>query len=353
MKILFTDSDRWYTNNNFRYILWFQPSFGIIAFSSNTLYILLDSRYIDKIENIDKQNIFELLNIKKIKTINIKKNYIHYLNKITSKSKNIYLENQVPYYFIEKIKKLKKEVKIKNNFFEKKRIFKNNKEEENIKKAIKVIDNVFKQIEKLNKKNKLQWKTELEIRWIIISLILENQAEAESFESIVAFWKNSAIPHHTSWNTIIKDWPLLIDMWALYNWYCSDFTRTFWVWDKNTKDYSYKEFKEIYKVVKTAHNKAITKFKIDIKAKEIDKAARDYIKLKWYWEYFTHSTGHWLWINIHEKPWINSKSNIKLQNWMFFTIEPWIYLKNNFWIRLENIVHVKNNKLKIYSKIKI
>jgi Xaa-Pro aminopeptidase len=44
---------------------------------------------------------------------------------------------------------------------------------------------------------------------------MEFWGEGESFTTIVAFWKNSAIPHHKTWNTKIEDWVLLIDMWAL------------------------------------------------------------------------------------------------------------------------------------------
>jgi Xaa-Pro aminopeptidase len=77
------------------------------------------------------------------------------LEKITKKSKTIYLEKNIPYFFYEEIEKLNKKIKFKNNFFEKKRIIKNQDEIKNIKKAIKIIDKVFERIEKLNKENKL------------------------------------------------------------------------------------------------------------------------------------------------------------------------------------------------------
>jgi Xaa-Pro aminopeptidase/Xaa-Pro dipeptidase len=351
MKILYTDTDSGYINNNINYIINFQPSYWILAITKTTLYIILDQRYIDKIEKINKKEILEKLKIQKIKTITLKWDLEEILKKITKKSSKIYLEKNVAYFFYEILKKLNKKIIFKNNFFENKRIIKNKNEIKNIKKAIKIIDKVYKKIEKLNKENKLFWKTEKEIRTIIINSILEFGWEKESFESIVAFGKNSAIPHHTTWNTKIKNGPLLIDMWALYNSYCSDFTRTFWVWNKDNNQY--KKFKKIYNIVKQAHNIAFESLKPWIKANQIDKLARDYIKSKWYWNFFTHSTWHWLGLNIHEKPWINSKSKTTIKENMFFTIEPGIYLKNEFWIRLENIIHFKNQKGYIYSKIKL
>jgi Xaa-Pro aminopeptidase len=194
----------------------------------------------------------------------------------------------------------------------------------------------------------LIWKTELELRWIIISKIFEFGGEGESFESIVAFGENSAIPHHKTWNTKIGNWVLLIDMWALYNWYCSDFTRTFWVWEKNEQ---YKEFQEIYKIVKQAHINAFNNTKSWMTWKEIDALTRDYISKKWYWDNYIHWTWHWLWLDIHEPIWINSKSESPAEDDMFFTIEPWIYLPWKFWIRLEDIVFMEDWSLKKYSRV--
>lgn len=194
----------------------------------------------------------------------------------------------------------------------------------------------------------LVWKTENQVRSIIINKIFEYGGTWESFDSIVAFWKNSSIPHHKTWNTIIWNGPLMIDIWAIYNWYCSDFTRTIWVWERNEE---YADFKKIYEIVKEAHMEAFEKFKVGMTWKDLDKIARDSISKNWFWEYFTHSLWHWVWLDIHENPRINSNSTDILVEWMCFTIEPWIYLDNKFWVRLEDIVYVENSLLKKYTKV--
>jgi Xaa-Pro aminopeptidase len=185
----------------------------------------------------------------------------------------------------------------------------------------------------------LIWKTEKEVRKMIICMIIKNWWDWESFPSIVAFWKNSAIPHHEAWNSIVWNWPLLVDMWTIYQWYLSDFTRTFWIWEKNEH---FDEFNKVLKIVKNAHILWKNSIEEWINWKEIDKIVRDFIKSFWYGKYFTHSTWHWIWLQNHEEPRISERRwDLKLKKWMVFTIEPWIYLPGKFWIRRENIVIIR------------
>jgi Xaa-Pro aminopeptidase len=140
-------------------------------------------------------------------------------------------------------------------------------------------------------------------------------------------------------------------MWALYNWYCSDFTRTFWVWEKSWD--SYEKFIKIYEIVKNAHNNAFKKSVENMIWWQIDYLTRKEIEDKWYEKYYTHGTWHWVGLDIHESPSINEKSEEKIKNWMVFTIEPWIYLEGKFWVRLEDIVFMEESKLKKYTKVKL
>lgn len=356
--ILITDTDNWIINKEFQYLLWFQPTLWWILIKKTSIYIYLDNRYFNYskqlnkkeiLEKVEKENIYfkrfewKLINdilaecsnsnfLKLEETLNLK-----YFNEINDKSNLwIYLNP--------------KKTEIIKNYFGKNRIIKNKWEIVKIKKAIEIIENVFIEIQKLNSEWKIIWKTEREIRKFILQNIINFGWTWESFDSIVAFWINSAVPHHQTWDTIISNWPLLIDMWAIYEWYSSDFTRNIWVWEKNINYnldskkienyYNYNEFENIYNIVKTAHDKAREKIKSWILVQEIDKTARDYISDNWYWEYFTHSTWHWVWLNIHEPPFINKSSNEIIQKWMVFTIEPWIYLEWKFGIRYENIFFV-------------
>ncbi len=356
--LLITDSDFSTTDKNFNYLLWFQPSFGAMIIGKNKICIFLDSRYFWNTKNIDEDNLREKVWNKKLKIeyIKIEKTWlIELIIQNLKWKKQVQISDNIAVKYYNELKKsLSTEgfnpLNIVENIFWKKRIIKTSSELLDISKAIKIIDKVCEHILVLNNAGKLIWKTELQVRSIVISKIMEFWGSWESFDTIVAYGPNSAIPHHYAWETIIWEWVLLIDMWALYNWYCSDFTRTFWVWEKNKQS---KEFQKIHNIVKQAHQKAFEQTRAGVTWEEVDKICRDYIDKAWYWEFFTHSTWHWVWLDIHEIPWVSKKQDNVLQDWMVFTIEPWIYLPWKFWVRLEDIVFMKNWKLEKMSKIEL
>ena len=79
-------------------------------------------------------------------------------------------------------------------------------------------------------------------------------------------------------------------------------------------------------------------------AKDVDKIARDYISKAGYGEYFVHSTGHGVGLDIHEFPNINSKNEMIIEENMVFTIEPGIYIPDLFGVRIEDTVAIQNSK---------
>lgn len=334
---LHQDLDKWYANKNMYYLLWFDPSLWTVIFNEDRVNLIFDARYFPKIQKISKSRFrkffwskIEIKNILLDIDLEIKiDKYIRW--------EEIVIEKNIPTCMYKKLKELKPEsIDIIENIFDKKRLLKSNDEKIKIKKAISIIKKVFKEI--FAKKNELVWKTEIEIRKMVIKSIIDNGWDGESFPTIVAFGKNSAIPHHEAWNTKIWNWPLLIDMWASYHWYLSDFTRTFWVWEETE---NYTEYKKIESIVIKAHNLWVKNLQLWMTWKEVDKIVRDYIDSFWYGKYFTHSTWHWIWLQNHEEPWISERKwDKKLEKWMVFTIEPGIYLPNKFWFRWENIVMV-------------
>lgn len=349
--IFLTDSDYSCTDKSFLYLLWFQPTLWWMVLTEKRLDIILDSRYFWKTKDINKENIRNIIWKENLEINYIEsKNILDDIIKLTKKESELVIEWKIASEYAEKIINWswKKVSILKWWYFLKNREEKNGSERQNIIKAIKIIDNVFLDILKLVKTWEIIWKTELEIKALIINKIFEFGWAWESFDSIIAFWQNSSIPHHTTWSTVIWNWPLLIDMWALYNWYCSDFTRTIWIWEKNEQ---YKEFIKYYKIVKESHNTAVINTKLWMTWKEIDSLSRNHINRLGAWKFFTHWLWHWVWLDVHESPKINQKSTKKIRNNMIFTIEPGIYIEWKFWIRLENIVIMENWKLKKYSKI--
>jgi Xaa-Pro aminopeptidase/Xaa-Pro dipeptidase len=73
---------------------------------------------------------------------------------------------------------------------------------------------------------------------------------------------------------------------------------------------------------------------------DIDNICRQTIHQAGFNEFFVHSTGHGIGLDVHEPPWLRSGSRQKLKNNMSITIEPGIYLPDRFGVRIEDSVIV-------------
>jgi Xaa-Pro aminopeptidase len=160
--------------------------------------------------------------------------------------------------------------------------------------------------------------------------------DSPAFSPIVAAGKNSAEPHHTPGETLIKrNSPVLIDLGAKQRGYCADLTRVFFL----SKMPLY--IRKISDIVKKSLDLSIKKAKAGIRIKEIDKAARDYIEKKGYGKYFGHALGHGVGIQVHEKPVINYNNESLLKPGSVITLEPAIYLPGKYGIRYERMLLIK------------
>ncbi len=221
------------------------------------------------------------------------------------------------------------------------RLTKTESEIEIIRSAVKKIDNVFqKLIPKIPYLEK-----ELDVRREIVNSIFEEGGTGESFPAIVASAEHSAIPHWETSDSQIK-WNnlLLIDMGLVYKGYCSDFTRTLALGNVD------KELEKIYHIVKEAHIEATNTVKTGIQIGEIDLAARRIIEKYGYGDYFVHSTGHGIGVEIHEEPRIYKTNEEPLLENTVFTIEPGIYIPGKGGVRIENIVVCRKNGAEVLTQ---
>lgn len=154
-----------------------------------------------------------------------------------------------------------------------------------------------------------------------------------SFEPIVAFGKNCADPHAVcSMDKLKESESIIIDMGCIYDDYCSDMTRTFFIKDNSLK--------EVYDIVLKANRAAIKMVRPNIRFQDIDKAARDVIIEAGYGDKFIHRTGHGIGLEVHEKGDVSASNDQIVQEGMCFSIEPGIYLPNIGGIRIEDLVLV-------------
>jgi Xaa-Pro aminopeptidase len=162
-----------------------------------------------------------------------------------------------------------------------------------------------------------------------------NGADNVAFDTIVASGGRSALPHGKASEKRVGEGDfVIIDFGARYRGYYSDETCTFFCGKPNRRQ------KEIYQIVKDAHDKAISSVLPGMKAMEIDAVARGWIKDAGYGEYFGHGTGHGVGLEVHENPVIGPESEDLLEEGMVFTIEPGIYIPEWGGVRIEDMVLV-------------
>jgi Xaa-Pro aminopeptidase len=69
------------------------------------------------------------------------------------------------------------------------------------------------------------------------------------------------------------------------------------------------------------------------------------LKADGYGELFTHSLGHGIGLNVHEKPGVSPRGEIVLENGMVFSDEPGVYAAGQYGIRIEDTVTLKDGKV--------
>ena len=251
-------------------------------------------------------------------------------------------------FSFEKLKSsLEIKIKYKPDFSHKKRIIKSKDEIELIKKAVKIGKKSFKKVAK--ELERLIGAKEYELNFMAESIFRDFGKREVSFLPILALDENSAKPHATPTKKRLKSKALILfDAGVRYKRYCSDRTRTAFfnegVEFKYNQKFPSKKIQKAYDLVLKAHDRAIKKARSGMRAKDIDKIAREVIEKGGFGKYFVHSTGHGVGLDIHEMPYISSKSETIIEDGMVFTIEPGIYIEGEFGIRIEDMVVMQDSK---------
>jgi Xaa-Pro aminopeptidase len=183
-----------------------------------------------------------------------------------------------------------------------------------------------------------------------LSLALEfamrkSGADGKAFDFIIASGFRGALPHgKASEKKILSGELVTIDFGGVYQGYNSDETVTLAVGAPDSRQ------REIYQIVKDAHDSALEAVRPGISFKELDGKARNFIEDKGYGKYFGHGLGHGVGIDIHEKPTISFRSEGVVQEGMVFTIEPGIYIPGWGGVRIEDTVCVTEDGCSLLTK---
>jgi Xaa-Pro aminopeptidase len=169
-------------------------------------------------------------------------------------------------------------------------------------------------------------------------------AEAMSFPTIVASGERSAFPHGTASEAKLpRRGFVTLDFGVILNGYCSDMTRTVHLGRATARE------REAYDAVLAAQENAVAAVAAGVKARDVDEAARSVLREAELADYFTHSTGHGVGLEIHESPRIAMAQQTLLTKGMVITIEPGIYIPGEFGLRIEDTVVVERRGCQVLT----
>lgn len=210
-----------------------------------------------------------------------------------------------------------------------------------IEEAVRIADETMEHI--------LDWirpgLTEREVAWELEVHMRTHGAEALSFPTIVASGPNSAMPHATTTERVIGPGdPIVIDMGARYEGYCSDMTRSFCLGEMDEK------YLTIWNTVLEAQQTAEEGIKPGMSSVEADALARDVIDEAGYKENFGHGLGHGVGLAIHEGPRVSHTSESTLETGAVVTVEPGIYIAGWGGVRIEDMVVLTDKGCRILTQ---
>ncbi len=311
------------------YLTGFQSSFGVVVADDNSVTFYTDARYLEAAQkSLDGKGIAVAEYPRGTRLSDLLKGYKSLavpFDRITANEYNSFVS--AGYELSDSAAAFKSAMAVKTEA-----------EIANIRLACKATDEAFVELLPQIKEG----MTENEVAALLEYLMRGHGASGTSFETICAFGANGSVPHHETGNTKLKFGDaVLIDFGCKINGYCSDCTRTFLFGD----DGKHGEFKELYDKVLTAHMLVKEQFTAGMTGKQGDAIARDYLKKYGLSQYFSHSLGHSLGINIHESPNLTPTDESVFSNGMVFSDEPGIYLAGKLGIRIEDTVTLKDGKV--------
>jgi Xaa-Pro aminopeptidase len=182
-------------------------------------------------------------------------------------------------------------------------------------------------------------RTELEMAADIDWRVKRAGFEKPAFETIVASGPNSALPHArpTARRAAAGDL-VVVDFGGMLRGYAVDLTRTVGIGTVSA------EGRRIYDAVLEAQQAAIDAAgRPEVTTGEVDAAARDALARYGLDGAFGHGTGHGLGLDVHEAPRLSRRSaeapgTDRLEAGMVFTIEPGAYVEGTGGVRIEDDV---------------
>ena len=177
--------------------------------------------------------------------------------------------------------------------------------------------------------------SEVDIARRLIDTMGQLGAEGSAFAPIVATGPHGSRPHHDPTTRTVAAGDLVtMDFGARVAGYHADMTRTVAVGTPSP------ELREIHDLVRRAQDAAADSVADGVPTADVDGVCRSIISDAGHGEHFVHGTGHSVGLQIHETPFLGSKTTGTLRAGMTITVEPGVYVPGTGGVRIEDVVLV-------------
>lgn len=222
------------------------------------------------------------------------------------------------------------------------RLLKDAEEVAAIEKAARIAESAFQAVTRRLKVG----MTELQVAAELQYEMLRRGASDAAFPLIVAEGANASLPHAVPGHRPIRAGSLLLIDWgATWGHYRSDLTRTVFIHKILPR------FGSLYEHVLAAQAEAISAVRPGVRMGEVDRRARNRLKIARLDKKFTHGLGHGLGLEVHEAPRLAAKIKDTLRPGMVVTVEPGVYFPGLGGIRIEDDVLVTNEGCRVLTQL--
>lgn len=226
-------------------------------------------------------------------------------------------------------------------------------EVEIIRRAVGVAERVYEQF----RRDLQPDDTEIDLSDRVEYLVRKLGGRYTSFDTIAAVGARSALAHAPPTKARVRDAGfLLLDWGAVVDGYRSDLTRILVTHKSqaqsvNAVPFDDRRLKAVYEAVLTARDRAVAAVRPGVAAKDVDAAARAVFEERGLLEHFTHSTGHGLGLETHERPGLRATSDETLAEGMVVTIEPGLYFEGWGGVRIEDDLLVTSDGAEVLNAL--
>ncbi|HMD42557.1 MAG TPA: Xaa-Pro peptidase family protein [Candidatus Acidoferrum sp.] len=172
-------------------------------------------------------------------------------------------------------------------------------------------------------------------------------ASGPAFETIVASGTRAALPHaRPTAKRLRKNELVVLDLGVILGNYCSDMTRTVCLGRAPGRVRSW------YTAVQEAQAAGVAAVQAGASCGQVDAATREVLKKSRLEQYFVHSTGHGLGLEVHEEPRVARGQEFRLESGNVITVEPGVYVEGIGGIRIEDDVAVSAKGSEVLTRLK-